>query len=108
MRFTKQNIKRFTDKFLAYLWLYSMYIFQLFVASHFMYEYMKTYKDHNFTTTILRLIVLFAVYVDVNHMIVKLVIPQKRIILIEALLLITLILNVTSYAWYLDYHNFSC
>lgn len=108
MKFTIGNIKRYAGITLGYLWLYCMYILQLLVASHFMYQYMKTYMDHNFTTTILRLIVLFAVYVDVNHMIVKLVIPQKRIILIEVLLLISLVLDVTSYAWYLDYNNFRC
>lgn len=106
MRFTKRNIKRYAGITLGYLWLYCMYILQLLVASHFMYQYMETYQDHNFTTTILRLVVLFAVYMDVNHMIVKLVIPQKRIILIEVLLLISLVLDVTSYAWYLDYNNF--
>lgn len=106
MKFTKRNIKRYAGITLGYLWLYCMYILQLFVGSHMMYEYMKTYRNHNFTPTIIRLIVLFTIYVIVNHSIVKSVVTQKRLIIIEVLLFITLILYVSSYAWHLDRKNF--
>ncbi len=79
----------------SYLWIYFIYLLSLYLTSY------EMFKTRELIGTIISVTVVFCLFVIINHLLVKRFIPQKNLIIIEVLLLMTIFFSIISYSCYI-------